>query len=216
MKTNSILLLFCEIQSFLSPEPQQLFWSDEELSPVFSRLRLCSNVIAIFLPQPPLPEEDYPPEDYPADDQPDIYDELSASGPPPTLPKEYTLSHVGRTVIPRATLDRSSPAGWNLTVDPNGTWVFTSEHSPEQVATKTDKNRGIKVHKCLQYSEDSLCFACKHFESVDTYVSNTDHDVSASFPQNFLSSGPLTQSLWALMFLQNSFFLFFQPRICRE
>lgn len=195
--------------SFLSPEPQQLFWSDEELSPVFSRLRLCSNVIAIFLPQPPLPEEDYPPEDYPADDQPDIYDELSASGPPPTLPKEYTLSHVGRTVIPRATLDRSSPAGWNLTVDPNGTWVFTSEHSPEQVATKTDKNRGIKVHKCLQYSEDSLCFACKHFESVDTYVSNTDHDVSASFPQNFLSSGPLTQSLWALMFLQNSFFLFF-------
>ena len=103
---------------------------------------VCALTSAIFLPQPPLPEEDYPTEDYPAPDQPEIYDELSATSPPPTLPKEYTLSHVGRTVIPRATLDRSTPAGWNLTVDPNGTWVFTSEHSPEQVDANTDRRTG--------------------------------------------------------------------------
>lgn len=91
---------------------------------------------AVFPPpsltQPPLPEEDYPPENYPAPDRPHVYEELLAAGPP-TLPKEYTLSHVSRTVIPRANLDRSSPPGWTLTVDPNGTWVFTSEHSAEQV-----------------------------------------------------------------------------------
>ncbi|XP_029977457.1 rho GTPase-activating protein 15 isoform X2 [Sphaeramia orbicularis] len=87
---------------------------------------------------PPLPEEDYPPEDYPAADQPDAYDEPLATGPPPTLPKEYTLSHVTRTIIPRANLDRSTPAGWNLTVEPNGTWVFTSEHSPEQWIKSVD------------------------------------------------------------------------------
>ncbi|XP_073346252.1 rho GTPase-activating protein 27 [Pagrus major] len=87
---------------------------------------------------PPLPQEDYPTEDYPAADQPDIYDDYHATGPPPTLPKEYTLSHVSRTIIPRANLDRSSPAGWNLTVDPNGTWVFTSEHSPEQWIKSVD------------------------------------------------------------------------------
>ena len=35
--------------------------------------------------------------------------------------------------LPRAALDRSAPAGWVLSVDPDGTWVFTSEHSQEQV-----------------------------------------------------------------------------------
>lgn len=82
--------------------------------------------------QPPLPEEDYPQEDYPAPDQPEAYDELLAARPP-TLPKEFALSHVNRTSIPRANLDRSTPTGWNLNVEPNGTWVFTSEHSSEQV-----------------------------------------------------------------------------------
>lgn len=97
-------------------------------------------------PQPPLPEEDYPPEDYPAADQPEVYNELLASGPP-TLPKEYSLSHVSRTIIPRATLDRSTPPGWNLMVDPNGTWVFTSEHSPEQVTPGTDSWRKVEFKK---------------------------------------------------------------------
>ncbi|XP_070782610.1 rho GTPase-activating protein 27-like [Enoplosus armatus] len=86
---------------------------------------------------PPLPEEDYPPEDYPAADQPEAYDELLATGPA-TLPKEYTLSHVTRTIIPRANLDRSTPTGWNLTVEHNGTWVFTNEHSPEQWIKSVD------------------------------------------------------------------------------
>ncbi|XP_078134697.1 rho GTPase-activating protein 27 [Sander vitreus] len=85
---------------------------------------------------PPLPEEDYPLEDYPAADHPEGYEDL-ASGPP-TLPKEYTLSHVSQTIIPRANLDRSTQMGWNLSVEPNGTWVFTSEHSPEQWIKSVD------------------------------------------------------------------------------
>lgn len=83
-------------------------------------------------PQPPLPEEDYPTEDYLADDQLHDHEDLHATGTP-TFPKEFSLGHVSRTIIPRANLDRSTPAGWNLNVEPNGTWVFTSEHSPEQV-----------------------------------------------------------------------------------
>ncbi|KAL7372773.1 hypothetical protein ABVT39_022201 [Epinephelus coioides] len=90
---------------------------------------------------PPLPEEDYPSEDYPAAEQPEGYQELLATGPP-TLPKEYTLSHVNRTIIPRANLDRSTPSGWNLNVEPNGTWVFTSEHSPEQwIKSRDDRGQ---------------------------------------------------------------------------
>ena len=87
----------------------------------------------VCVPQPPLPAEDYPPEDYPSAAEPtEVYAELLAAGPP-TLPKEYTLSHVSRTIIPRANLDRSTPSGWTLNVDPNGTWVFTNDHSPDQV-----------------------------------------------------------------------------------
>ncbi|KAM4623486.1 rho GTPase-activating protein 27 isoform 1-T1 [Polymixia lowei] len=81
---------------------------------------------------PPLPEEDYPSEDYPASDLPEVQDQDPLPGAPPTLPKEFTFSPVNRAIIPRANLDRSAPAGWNLTVDPDGTWVFTSEHSQEQ------------------------------------------------------------------------------------
>lgn len=80
-----------------------------------------------FRLQPPLPEEDYPPAD-----PPEAYEDVSAASPP-ALHKEFTLSHVSRTVIPRANLDRSTPAGWSLTVEHNGTWVFTSENSPDQV-----------------------------------------------------------------------------------
>lgn len=82
--------------------------------------------------QPPLPAEDYPSEDYPGAETAEAYEDLNNTGPP-TLPKEYSLSHVSRTNIPRANLDRSTPPGWNLTVEPNGTWVFTSENSPDQV-----------------------------------------------------------------------------------
>uniref|UniRef100_A0A1A7WI68 Rho GTPase activating protein 27 n=2 Tax=Iconisemion striatum TaxID=60296 RepID=A0A1A7WI68_9TELE len=86
---------------------------------------------------PPLPEEDYPPEDYPGADQINSYEELHATGPP-TLPKEYALSHVNRTVIPRANLDRSTPPGWNLNIDPNGTWVFSSENCPDEWIKSVD------------------------------------------------------------------------------
>ncbi|KAM4715469.1 rho GTPase-activating protein 27 [Anableps anableps] len=86
---------------------------------------------------PPLPAEDYPSEDYPGADQAEFFGEVHNTGPP-TLPKEYALSHVSRTVIPRANLDRSTPPGWNLTVEPNGTWVFTSENSPDQWIKSVD------------------------------------------------------------------------------
>uniref|UniRef100_A0A672GXW6 Rho GTPase activating protein 27 n=1 Tax=Salarias fasciatus TaxID=181472 RepID=A0A672GXW6_SALFA len=51
---------------------------------------------------------------------------------------EFTFSHVGRTIIPRANLDRSTPAGWTLTVEPSGMWVFTSENSPDQWIKSVD------------------------------------------------------------------------------
>lgn len=112
--------------------------------------------------QPPLPEEDYPPEDYPAADPPDVFEESYATGPP-TLPKEYTLSHVSRTVIPRANLDRSTPAGWALTVEPNGTWVFTSEHSPDEVTGRLDwwqkiwREMKFKSTKVVIYRNKLVC-----------------------------------------------------------
>ncbi|CAN9508760.1 unnamed protein product [Ophioblennius macclurei] len=86
---------------------------------------------------PTLPEEDYPPEDYPTGEPPGPDKELLATGPP-TLPKEYTFSNVGWTSIPRANLDRSTPAGWTLTVEPSGMWVYTSENSPDQWIKSVD------------------------------------------------------------------------------
>lgn len=46
---------------------------------------------------------------------------------------EYSLAHVKKALIPRACLDRSAPAGWTLNVDPEGVWVFTNDHTQEQV-----------------------------------------------------------------------------------
>ncbi|XP_034049272.1 rho GTPase-activating protein 27-like isoform X2 [Thalassophryne amazonica] len=86
---------------------------------------------------PPLPEEDYPSEDYPGADQPEVYEELLATCPP-TFPKDYSLSHGSRAIIPRASLDRGVPVGWNLTVEPSGTYVFTNEHSKEQWIKSVD------------------------------------------------------------------------------
>ncbi|TNN84842.1 Rho GTPase-activating protein 27 [Liparis tanakae] len=82
-------------------------------------------------------QEDYPSGVYPAADPPEGYEELFAAAPP-TPPLEYSISHVSRTAIPRAALDRSTPTGWNLNVEPNGTWVFTNEHSPEQWIKSVD------------------------------------------------------------------------------
>ncbi|KAL0983799.1 hypothetical protein UPYG_G00132940 [Umbra pygmaea] len=89
-------------------------------------------------PPPPLPEEDYPAEDCP--------DLLEAEVPKPlenisshSFPEDYVPSHVIRPVIPRASLDTSAPTGWNLNIDPDGTWVFTSEHSPDQWIKSLDE-----------------------------------------------------------------------------
>ncbi|XP_028332980.1 rho GTPase-activating protein 27 isoform X2 [Gouania willdenowi] len=90
---------------------------------------------------PPLPEEDYPSGNYPTVDPPppELYEELLATGPPtPTLPKDLSFSSMGRTMIPRAALDRTTPTGWNLNVEPNGTWVFSTENSPDQWIKSVD------------------------------------------------------------------------------
>lgn len=89
--------------------------------------------------RPPLPEEDYPSEDYPPADPPEGYEDTHATGPPAPIPKDYSFSHVTRPVIPRANLDRNTPAGWNLTVEKDGTWVFTSENSPDQWIKSLDE-----------------------------------------------------------------------------
>ncbi|XP_076154016.1 rho GTPase-activating protein 27 isoform X3 [Alosa pseudoharengus] len=85
---------------------------------------------------PPLPEEDYPADDeYTAcldEDDPASGTRPPGMPAPVPSPSEYSLAHVKRAVIPRACLDRSTPAGWNLHVDPDGAWVFTSEHTHEQ------------------------------------------------------------------------------------
>uniref|UniRef100_A0A4W5KPJ8 WW domain-containing protein n=1 Tax=Hucho hucho TaxID=62062 RepID=A0A4W5KPJ8_9TELE len=80
---------------------------------------------------PPLPEEDYPAE---ADLPESLEEEPLALSPvgPHSFHKDYTPSHVIQAVIPRDSLDSSAPTGWNLNVDPDGTWVFSSKHSPEQ------------------------------------------------------------------------------------
>uniref|UniRef100_A0A3B1K2Z8 Rho GTPase activating protein 27 n=1 Tax=Astyanax mexicanus TaxID=7994 RepID=A0A3B1K2Z8_ASTMX len=78
---------------------------------------------------PPLPEEDYPAEE----DIPVSPCQEDAVSPLPfPLTSEYSLAHVTKAVIPRACLDRSTPAGWTLSVDPDGAWVFTSELTQEQ------------------------------------------------------------------------------------
>ncbi|XP_051770139.1 rho GTPase-activating protein 27 isoform X1 [Ctenopharyngodon idella] len=70
---------------------------------------------------PPLPEEDYPA-------SPELEEETS----PHSLPAEYSLIQVKKVSIPRVSLDNSTPPGWTLRVDPEGTWVFTSDYTQEQ------------------------------------------------------------------------------------
>ncbi|KAI4884517.1 hypothetical protein NFI96_020486 [Prochilodus magdalenae] len=85
---------------------------------------------------PPLPEEDYPAEeDFPVSPDPD--DAASLMPFPPAA--EYSLAHVKKAPIPRACLDRSTPAGWTLNIDPDGAWVFTSDHTQEQWIKSLDE-----------------------------------------------------------------------------
>nr|XP_015818252.2 rho GTPase-activating protein 27 isoform X1 [Nothobranchius furzeri] len=122
---------------FYNPMSGETSWEPPEQSPYPPLLEPMSVHRFHNDGPPPLPEEDYPPEDYPGADQTNTYEELQATGPT-TLPKEYALSHVDRTVIPRANLDRSTPPGWNLNVDPNGTWVFSSQNSPDEWIKSVD------------------------------------------------------------------------------
>ncbi|XP_049614527.1 rho GTPase-activating protein 27 [Syngnathus scovelli] len=82
---------------------------------------------------PQLPEEDY----YSSADGPDVNEDLLAMRSPASH-REYDLSYVSRAVIPRASLDRSTPSGWSLSVEPDGTWVFTNDHSLEQWVKSVD------------------------------------------------------------------------------
>ncbi|XP_056627241.1 rho GTPase-activating protein 27 [Triplophysa dalaica] len=68
---------------------------------------------------PPLPEEDYP-----ASPEPE-----ERTRP---LTEEYSLINVRKVSIPRVNLDRSSPPGWTLNIDPDGVWLFTSDYTQEQ------------------------------------------------------------------------------------
>ncbi|KAK2876867.1 hypothetical protein Q8A67_020963 [Cirrhinus molitorella] len=80
---------------------------------------------------PPLPEEDYPA-------SPDLEEEAS----PLSMPSEYSLIHVKKVSIPRASLDHSVPPGWTLSVDPEGVWVFTSDYTQEQwIKSLDDRGR---------------------------------------------------------------------------
>uniref|UniRef100_A0A671KJ45 Rho GTPase-activating protein 27-like n=1 Tax=Sinocyclocheilus anshuiensis TaxID=1608454 RepID=A0A671KJ45_9TELE len=79
---------------------------------------------------PPFPEEDYPA-------SPDL-EEAS----PLSMPSEYTLIHVKKVSIPRASLDHSVPPGWTLSIDPEGAWVFTSDYTQEQwIKSLDDRGR---------------------------------------------------------------------------
>ncbi|CAG06558.1 unnamed protein product [Tetraodon nigroviridis] len=127
---------------FYNPMSGETTWEPpEQLSPYPSAMEPMSVHRFHEDGPPPLPEEDYP-----QDEDPDAEDleELLATGPP-RLPKEYMLGHASRPTIPRATLDRSTPAGWTLNVDPSGAWVFTSEHSPEQWIKSVD-DRGFTYY----------------------------------------------------------------------
>ncbi|XP_067226130.1 rho GTPase-activating protein 27 isoform X2 [Chanodichthys erythropterus] len=80
---------------------------------------------------PPLPEEDYPA-------LPELEEEVS----PHSLPAEYSLIQVKKVSIPRVSLDNSTPPGWTLRVDPEGTWVFTSDYTKEQwIKSLDDRGR---------------------------------------------------------------------------
>ncbi|KAM9561331.1 rho GTPase-activating protein 27-like isoform 5-T7 [Salvelinus alpinus] len=127
-------------QYFYNPVSGETSWEPPEPQcPYPPLMEPLSGLRSLEEGPPPLPEEDYQADDYQADDYPAEVDlpeeELLAVSPvtPHSFPKDYTPSHVTRAVIPRASLDRSAPTGWNLNIDPDGTWVFSNRHSPDQL-----------------------------------------------------------------------------------
>ncbi|XP_039520652.1 rho GTPase-activating protein 15-like isoform X2 [Pimephales promelas] len=78
----------------------------------------------------PLPEEDYP-----------ASPELEESSPL-SMSAEYSLINMKKVFIPRVSLDQSTPPGWTLSIDPEGTWVFTSHFTQEQwIKSLDDRGR---------------------------------------------------------------------------
>ncbi|XP_031691082.1 rho GTPase-activating protein 27-like isoform X7 [Oncorhynchus kisutch] len=139
-------------QYFYNPVSGETSWeSPEPQCPYPALMEPLSGLRSLEEGPPPLPEEDYQADDYPADnylaevDLPE--EELLAVSPvtPHSFPKDYTPSHVTRAVIPRASLDRSAPTGWNLNIDPDGTWVFSNRHSPDQWIKSLD-DRGLTYY----------------------------------------------------------------------
>ncbi|XP_050980551.1 rho GTPase-activating protein 12 [Labeo rohita] len=80
---------------------------------------------------PPLPEEDYP-----------ASPDLEEGSSPLSMPAEYSSINVKKVSIPRASVDHSVPPGWNLSIDPEGVWVFTSDYTQEQwIKSLDDRGR---------------------------------------------------------------------------
>ncbi|XP_010873242.2 rho GTPase-activating protein 27 isoform X5 [Esox lucius] len=78
---------------------------------------------------PPLPEEDYPTEDH------ETPDPISSA-----FPRDIQPSQLGKsTTIPRASLDSSTLAGWNCSLDTDGNTVFTNESTQEQWLKSEDQ-----------------------------------------------------------------------------
>ncbi|KAK6328224.1 hypothetical protein J4Q44_G00002020 [Coregonus suidteri] len=116
-------------QYFYNPVSGETSWEPPEPQcPYPPLMEPLSGLSSLEEGPPPLPEEDYP--DPAEADLPE--EELLAVSPvtPHSFPKDPSL--VIQAVIPRASLDRSAPTGWNLNIDPDGTWVFSSRHSPDQ------------------------------------------------------------------------------------
>nr|XP_023863942.1 rho GTPase-activating protein 27 [Salvelinus alpinus] len=139
-------------QYFYNPVSGETSWEPPEPQcPYPPLMEPLSGLRSLEEGPPPLPEEDYQADDYQADDYPAEVDlpeeELLAVSPvtPHSFPKDYTPSHVTRAVIPRASLDRSAPTGWNLNIDPDGTWVFSNRHSPDQWIKSLD-DRGLTYY----------------------------------------------------------------------
>ncbi|XP_070981099.1 rho GTPase-activating protein 27-like isoform X1 [Oncorhynchus clarkii lewisi] len=139
-------------QYFYNPVSGETSWeSPEPQCPYPALMEPLSGLRSLEEGPPPLPEEDYQADDYTADNYPAEVDlpeeELLAVSPvtPHSFPKDYTPSHVTRAVIPRASLDRSAPTGWNLNIDPDGTWVFSNRHSPDQWIKSLD-DRGLTYY----------------------------------------------------------------------
>ncbi|XP_053367366.1 rho GTPase-activating protein 27 isoform X2 [Clarias gariepinus] len=132
---------------FFNPVSGQSSWDppDDLLTPPLSGNSLQEGA------PPPLPEEDYPAdEDTPS--PPGKGDSYSFAGS-----SEYSLAHVKKAVIPRACLDRSAPAGWTLSVDSDGVWIFTNDHTQEQwIKSLDDRGQTYYYQKDGSKSEWNL------------------------------------------------------------